>query len=180
MQIKDFLNKINIHSKAIYQNEINQVYENGKIINWLLGLAGGALLFSFNRYENIEKDDIPIVIVQSLVFITIISVGFTHRIKTKSFKDNTVKMIRMLDFLKIEFEIIPDEIENDLEADGIYPVFDKYLNGKYFEEEDRIIFDKISAKQIRGYKTTRVLTILAILLMILQFGFFFYSLLNIY
>ena len=173
MEIDAFLEKINKHTKAIYENEIKQVSENGSIINWLLGLAGGALIFSFNKYDAIKSEDAWIISIQAIVFVLIITVGFLHRIKIKEFRDKTIAMIRMFDFLQIEFELLPDEIESDLEDERLLTVFDKYLNGDYFEEIDKSVFDKISAGQKRKYKLTRLLTILSIILMVVQFGCFF-------
>ena len=144
MKIDAFLDKINTHTKAIYENEINQVSENGSIINWLLGLAGGALLFSFDKYDSIKSEDVWIISIQAMVFVLIIIVGFLHRIKTKEFRSDTIAMIRMFDFLKIEFELLPDEIESDLENEKLITVFDNYLNGEYFDEEDKPVFEDIS------------------------------------
>lgn len=173
MDIEEFLIKINDHTKAIYKNEIEQVNENGKIINWLLGLAGIALLFSFNKYDAIDSEKLWIILVQAVIFISIIIVGFLHRLKTKSFKDHTVTIIRMFDFLKIEFELIPDEIVSSIETEQLITVFDNYLNGEFFEDESKETFERISNKQAESYSATRILTSISIVLMVLQFGCFF-------
>lgn len=174
MEIKEFLDHINNHTKAIYENEIEQVKENGTIINWLLGLAGGALLFSFNKYDSVNEENIPIIIFQAAVFVAIILVGFLHRVKTKTFRDNTTSMIRMFGFLKIEFQLVPDELENELENERLITVFDNYINGEYFDEEDKDIFEDLSKRQRRNYTLTKVLTTLSIVLMVVQFACFFY------
>jgi hypothetical protein len=106
MQTNDFLDRMHAHTKAIYENGIEQVTENGKITNWLLGLAGGALLLSFNKYDTIENKNITFIIVQALIFIATIFAGYLHRIKTKAYRDYTISIIRMFEFLKIEFEAI--------------------------------------------------------------------------
>lgn len=173
MDIENFLDKINTHTKAIYENEINQVSENSSITNWLLGLAGGALLFSFNKYDAIGKDNISIIVFQSVIFIATIVVGFLHRLRTNIYRNQTISIIRMFDFLKIEFDLIPDEIEDDLESEGLITVFDNYLNGEYFDDEDKETFEILSNDQIKSYKKLKLLTGLAVLLMILQFGCFF-------
>ena len=177
MKIEEFLSKINNHTKAIYENEIEQVNENGRIINWLLGLAGLALLFSFNKYDSIGSEKFWIVLLQSLIFMSIIIVGFLHRLKTKSFRDHTIKIITMFSFLNIEFELIPDDIENDLETEELRKVFYDYLDGKYFEDDDLETFDSLSKSQIKSYTSTRNLTTISIVLMVLQFGCFFIMLL---
>ena len=173
MNINDFLDKINTHTKAIYENEIVQVSENGKIINWLLGLAGGALLFSFNKIDDVNVKSISIVYIQATIFMATIVVGFFHRTVTKAFRDHTISIIRMFDFLKIAFELIPDEIESELENETLITVFDNYLNGEYFDEDDKETFYKISKNQISSYRMTVFLTTLSIILMILQYGCFF-------
>ena len=150
MDINEFLEKINTHTKAIYENEIVQVSENGKTINWLLGLAGGALLFSFNKIDDVKEESIPIVYVQALIFIATIVVGFFHRTITQAFRDHTISIIRMFDFLKIGFELIPDEIESELENETLITVFDNYLNGEYFNEEDKETFDRISKNKMNN------------------------------
>ncbi|RNC86857.1 MAG: hypothetical protein ED556_05390 [Winogradskyella sp.] len=173
MNVIDFLDKINTHTKAIYENEIEQVNDNGKIINWLLGLAGGALIFSFNKYSEIDSSDFPIIMTQALLFFTIILVGYLHRVKTKVFKDHTIALIRMFDFLKIEFELVPDEIENELKTEKLDTIFDNYLNGEYIAEEEKEAFEKISNDQSSSYKATKFLTITSIILLVLEFGCFF-------
>jgi hypothetical protein len=173
METNDFLDRIHIHTKAIYENEIEQVTENGKITNWLLGLAGGALLFSFSKYDVIENKNITVIIVQALIFIATIFAGYLHRTKTKAYRDYTISIIRMFEFLKIEFEAIPDELENDLENEKLITVFDNYLNGEYFDEDDTEIFENLCKDQINSYKMTKFLTSLSIILMLLQFACFF-------
>ena len=82
-------------------------------------------------------------------------------------------MIRMFDFLLIEFELIPDEIVNDLSNERFITVFRSYLNGEYFQEKDEEIFADISRKQIRAYRITLAISVVSILLMMVQFGMFF-------
>ena len=173
MEIKEFLKRINTHTKAIYENERELALENGNIVNWLLGLASGALLFSFNKYNTISTDNFSIMTIQACIFVIIIVVGFLHRNKTKAFRSNTISMIRMFDFLAMEFELVPNEIENELKNEKIANIFDKYLNGYYFTENDMILFEEISRKQSLCNKAIKVLTILSIVLMLIQFGCFF-------
>ena len=85
MEMNDFLDRVNIHTKAIYENEIEQVKENGRNVYWLLGLASGALLFSLNKYGSIDSDNTALIFIQAIVFIAIIMGGYMHRIKTKAF-----------------------------------------------------------------------------------------------
>ena len=173
MDINEFLGRINSHTKAIYENEIEGVAENGKIVNWLLGLAGGALLFSFNKYATIDSQNLYLIITQACIFITIIITGFLHRIVTKSFRSYTISIIRMFEFLRIEFELVPDEIESELKNEKLDKVFHNYLNGEYFDEQDSIIFENLGKKQIRSYRLTIGLAIFSVMLMLMQFGCFF-------
>lgn len=173
MKTQEFLNRLHTHTRSIYENEIDQVTENGRIMNWFLGLAGVALLFSFNQYSEIEPDVLPITITQAIVFVLIIILGFLHRYFTKEFKSHTTSMIRMFDFLLIEFELVPDEITDALSNDRFDDVFIEYINGGFFQERDEEIFSDISMRQIRAYRTTLAISIISILLMVIQFGLFF-------
>lgn len=173
MEISDFLETINAHTKSIYVNEIVQVAESGQITNWLLGLAGGALIFGFNKYSSIEDKDLPIVTIQAILFTAIVAVGYLHRLKTKAFRDHTTYLIRMFDFLKIEFDLIPNEIVEELKDEKLNVIFDNYLNGEYIAEDLKEEFAQISADQGQSYIATKVLTTTAIVLLVLEFGCYF-------
>jgi hypothetical protein len=175
MEFSQLLSRLNAHTVAIYENEIEEVSENGRIVNWFLGLAGGALLFSFSQLEADKTIDFWIILFQAIVFVLVILTGLAHRFFTKSFRSYTVAMIRMFDLLSIEFELIPEDLKEDLENGRIIAVFGDYLNGEYFDESDRDLFDKMGKKQIRSYGITRGLTVFAILLVIAQFGSFFFA-----
>ena len=178
MDEKEFLEKINSHTIAIYKNEINQVNEKSIIINWLLGLASIGLLFSFNRYQSIDLNNIWLITSQFIIFIFIIIVGFLYRLKVKSFKENTISIIRMFDFLKLEFQLVPDEIVNDLQDSKLEKIFNDYLNGEYFQEKDEEYFLGALRKQNRDNLILKLLSIISIFLMILQFGCFFLMILQ--
>ena len=173
MKTQEFLQRLHTHTKSIFENEIDQVNENGRIMNWFLGLAGVALLFSFNKYSEINSDALTFVIIQAIVFVLIIVLGFLHRYFTKEFKSRTTSMIRMFDFLLIEFELVPDDIINDLSNERFDSVFETYINGGYFQEKDEEIFAGISIKQIRAYRITLAISIISIILMMIEFGMFF-------
>jgi hypothetical protein len=173
LKTREFLSRIHTHTKSIYQNEIVEVTENGKIMNWFLGLAGVALLFSFNQYNSLPEEHLGMLLAQALVFILIIVVGLLHRVYTKKFRSHTTAIIRMFDFLLIEFELVPDEITSALKDERFGDVFDNYINGVYFGEEDEPVFEQLVARQRFTYRLTNVLALLSILLMIIQFGLFF-------
>lgn len=177
MEIREFIEKVNEHTKSIYENEIEEVLENGRILNWLMGLTGGALIFSFNGTKEIQPPELYLVIIQAITFICIIVTGFLHRLITKSFRSYTIAIIRMFDFLRIEFEILPHDIEKELEDEKLDVIFSNYLNGEYFDEVDTPVFEDLGKKQLRSYKTTIALAIIAAILMIIQFGCFFLTLL---
>ena len=79
----------------------------------------------------------------------------------------------MFDFLRIEFELIPHDIKQELEEERLDVVFSNYLNGEYFEEQELSTFEDLGKKQNRNYKITIALGIFSALLMIIQFGCFF-------
>ena len=149
MEIQEFIESVNNHTKEIFKNEIIEVNENGQIINWLLGLAGGALLFSLNRYSSAEPDNSLLIKIQIAFFALIIIVGFFHRIFTKSFRSFTVSMIRMFDFLAIEFKLEPDEIQSDIEDGHFDSICERYLEGEYFIDEDDKTFTDLRKKYVR-------------------------------
>ncbi|MBN2350014.1 MAG: hypothetical protein JXJ22_14335 [Bacteroidales bacterium] len=173
MDIQDYLKEINTHTIKIYENEISQVKENNAISNWLVGLSGGGLLFSFNSYSKINDEDLTIIIIQGGVFLLIILFGLLHRMYTKSFCNYTTSIIRMFDFLHIELKHQPDEFTQETESEKLLTVYDKYINGDYFYDEDLATFDTLCIKQIKRYKITIVLSICILLLLLVEFGFFF-------
>ena len=173
MEIKDFLERLNSHSKAIYENEIVEVAETGKITNWLLGLAAGALLFSFNRYSTISNQDLVLILIQSIIFMCIVLTGFLHRLVVKSFRSYTVALTRMLDFLRTDFELVPDVIEYDLKNKTLKKVYSKYIDGNYFEDKEHDEFIRLGKLQMNSYSRTLKLTVIAVVLMMLQFACYF-------
>lgn len=177
MEIKEFIERINTHTKAIYENEIDEVLENGRILNWLMGLAGGALLFSFSEFDKIDPANLSLIIIQAVTFVLIIATGLLHRIFTKAHRSYTIAIIRMFDFLRIEFELLPNDIEKELEEEKLDVVFSNYLNGEYFDELDTATFEDLGKKQKRSHRLTITLAIFSILLMIVQFSCFFISIL---
>lgn len=177
MNTEKFLEKINDQAKAYYSSTIDSSIEEGKNLNWLLGLAGGALIFSFNKYDQIDPSEAPLILIQEIIFILIISVGYIHRVAIKKFKDDTLSIMRMLDFLKLEFNLVPDEIEDDLENGYFDQIYSDYMDGEYFIEESSDRFEQLMHFRNKNYKRYNVLTVISILLIIIQFGCFFISIL---
>ena len=83
----------------------------------------------------------------------------------------------MFDFLRIEFELKPHDLESDLINENLDVVFSNYLNGEYFDEQDVTTFVDLGKKQNRTYKITIAFSIFSVFLMIIQFGCFFISIL---
>lgn len=173
MEIKDLIEKLNTHSIEIYKAEIAQMVENNKTVNWLLGLASAGLLFSFNNYTSIIKANSNILIFQAIIFLLIILVGYLYRRNSNKFMEHTISIIRMFDFLRIEFDLEPDFIEKECETEKLDTIFSNYLNGEYFQNKDQTIFEGISDNQSKSSKLISTLTFLAIALMIIEFGCFF-------
>ncbi|MGE4289922.1 MAG: hypothetical protein AB7E36_14650 [Salinivirgaceae bacterium] len=173
MDFDAFLNKLHNHSKAIYENAMDEATENGRIINWLVGLAGGGLIFSFNQYHNIAPDNKFLVVFQFFVFVLIIVAGFLHKWSTSRFRSETTAIIRMMDFLSIEFALVPDDLISEIENEKLDDVFFNYLNGTYFQDEDEQNFKELIRKQTLYKRLSMVLTVGIVLLMLLQFSFFF-------
>ena len=84
----------------------------------------------------------------------------------------------MFDFLKLEFQLVPDEIVNDLQDSKLEKIFNDYLNGEYFQEKDEEYFLGALRKQNRDNLILKLLSIISIFLMILQFGCFFLMILQ--
>jgi hypothetical protein len=173
MDFDAFLEKLHNHSRAIYENAMDEATENGRIINWLVGLAGGGLIFSFNQYPSIAPENKFLVVFQFFVFVAIIAAGFLHKWATGHFRSETTAIIRMMDFLSIEFGLVPDDLISEIENEKIDDVFFNYLNGTYFQDEDEQTFKELMQKQNSFKKLCSVLTVAIVLLMLLQFSFFF-------
>lgn len=173
MDFDAFLNKLHNHSRAIYENAMDEATENGRIVNWLVGLAGGGLIFSFNQYHNIAPENTFLVVFQFFVFVLIIAAGFWHKWSTSRFRSETTAIIRMMDFLSIEFALVPDDLISEIENEKLDDVFFNYLNGTYFQDEDEQNFKELIQKQTLYKRLTTALTVGIVLLMLLQFSFFF-------
>lgn len=172
------IDKINDQAKMYYSSSIDDCLEDSKTVNWLLGLAGVALLFSFNKYESIHLSESPLTLVQSITFVAIIITGFIYRTTIKNFKRDTASVIRMFDFLRFEFDLVPDEIESDLENGHFNKVYDDYVDGEYFIEDSADRFDDLMRSRDKHFIRYKRLTILSIVLMCVQFGCFFLSILK--
>ncbi|NER14831.1 hypothetical protein GWK08_15345 [Leptobacterium flavescens] len=176
MDFKEFVKTINGHTKAFYQNDIDQINENSKIINWFLGLAGGGLLFSFNKYDEANGENIQLITFQAALFVLTIIIGILHRYLTKVYKNRAVTIMRMFDFLAIEFKLVEgNEMENDLEDpdEKMDNIFNRYVNGGYFEDDDKKNFNKLYKKQRTNYNINLGMSIFSVLLVLAQFAFFF-------
>lgn len=179
MDHSKIIDKINDQAKGYYSSSIDDTLEDSKTTNWLLGLAGGALLFSFNKVDHIIISESPFIIVQALTFVGIIITGFIYRTAVKNFKKDTASIIRLFDFLRFEFDLVPDELINDLENEHFDQVYSDYVNGRYFIDGGADRFDYLVHKRDRHYSQYRRLSVLAIILMVVQFGCFFLSLLKL-
>lgn len=173
MDVATLIDKLNTHSTEIYRAEITQMAENNKTVNWLLGLAGAGLIFSFDKFSDIIDGNRAIIVFQASIFLAIIILGFFYRKVSNSFMKTTTSIIRMFDFLKIEFEIIPDLIEKECETEKLDTIFNKYLNGEYFQEKDQTVFESICAQQAKYNTLISQFTIASIILMIFEFACFF-------
>ena len=173
MDVNDLIEKLSTHTIKIYKSEISQMAENNKTVIWLLGLASAGLLFSFNKYSAIGNENRNIIIFQALIFILIIVVGFIYRRVSNKFTEHTISIIRMFDFLRIGLELVPNLIENEIETEKLDAIFENYLNGEYFQEEDQKNFETISMKQTNCSRLITILTTISIILMILVFSCFF-------
>ena len=180
MDSSKIIDKINDQAKKHYASAIDECVEDSKNVNWLLGLAGAALLFSFNKFDGIDLSKTPFVLimVQAFTFVAIIVTGFIYRTTIKNFKRDTAKVMRMLDFLRFEFDLVPDEIVSDLENGKFDKVYDDYVQGVYFIDDGADQFDLAIESKERNFKLYKRLTILAIALMCVQFGCFFLNVLK--
>ena len=61
MESSKIIDKINDQAKMYYSSSIDNCVEDSQNVNWLLGLAGAALLFSFNKFENIDLSEKPLI-----------------------------------------------------------------------------------------------------------------------
>jgi len=173
MNISEFIKTLNSHSKGIYESGITQMTENNKTVNWLLGLSGGALIFSFNKYGSINESNLKLILLQATTFILIILVGFLYRYTASKFKEYSNSILKMFDFLRIELELVSDFIEKEVKNEKLDAIFSNYLNGDYFQESDQVTFYNISTKQTRSKKQTFYLSIIAAILMLVEFSCFF-------
>lgn len=141
MDASKIIDKINDQAKGYYQSSIDESAEESKTTNWLLGLAGGALIFSFSRVESIDLTVAPVIGIQALTFVGIIITGYLYRVSIQNFKKTTASVMRLLDFLRFEFDLVPDEVINDLEEGNFNQVYNNYVDGEYFIEDGADKFD---------------------------------------
>ena len=173
-----FLEKINNQAKDYYSSTIDTSIEESKNLNWLLGLAGGALIFSFNNHDKVVISENPLILIQSIIFVLIIVIGYAHREAIKRFKNDTLAVIRMLDFLKFEFQLVPNEIEYDIEHGFFDEIYLDYMDGEYFQEESSEKFELLMHSRYRNFRIYGTLRIISILLIIMQFSCYFISILR--
>ena len=173
MDIFEFLRKLNGHTKEIYLNEINEVVDKGGTLNWLLGLSGGVLIFSYDKIK-VNGYNYWLILIQSIIFLLIVITIYYQRKLSTQHREITISIVRMFEYLNFELELVPNEIQQDIE-DGkkFNSIITDYVNGEYFQEDEVKTFNKLELLQKKKLNRINRLNKIAVFLMLVEFVCFF-------